>query len=322
LKGDNIHEENMAVKLMRMKRLFSWLLALLAGHGQKEEIQKTILKISVLSSGIVFLDGAPIEMADLARALKGARRTNTVVWYYRESPAAEPPPQAKDVITLITKNRLAISFSTKPDFSNYVNAKGVYPRVPQNSGKTRFDPRMPDVVAVSNIEQIFAEARKRAAGEDWPRALVIIRPDRQFVCVQAPEHPKSDANLERIVPTAVKRNIAVIGYTGSSQEIFATMGLEDANKAIPFFGLLMGFSDIGHSVWIFEGHVAAIAAGCRDADLLLVDSGMAPFLQHGWEDEAAKVMRSPNILMHDRATYQLLIVRKVGENNNHLEFNN
>jgi hypothetical protein len=48
-----------------------------------------------------------------------------VVWYHRENPAGEPPPQGTAVIQLIIKHRLPVSMSTKPDFSDYVDDKGV-----------------------------------------------------------------------------------------------------------------------------------------------------------------------------------------------------
>jgi hypothetical protein len=48
-----------------------------------------------------------------------------VVWYHRENPASEPPSQGQAVIQLIIKHQLPVSMSTKPDFSDYVDDKGV-----------------------------------------------------------------------------------------------------------------------------------------------------------------------------------------------------
>ena len=114
-----------------------------------------------------------------------------------------------------------------------------------------------------------------------------------------------------MIPSAVKRNVVAIAYTGFATGA-AVPSLQDASKSVPFLGILMGLSYMGHSVWIFEGHASALAAGCRDADVLIVDSGMRPFLHAGWEEEASKVMRNANILFHDRATFQLRVIRKVG----------
>ena len=79
----------------------------------------------------------------------------------------------------------------------------------------------------------------------------------------------------------------------------------DISKTIPFFGILLGFAYIGHAVWIFEGHGGALVAGCRDADVLIVDGAMVPHLQTDWPTAASSVMRSREISVHDRATYSL-----------------
>jgi hypothetical protein len=77
--------------------------------------------------------------------------------------------------------------------------------------------------------------------------------------------------------------------------------------------MLMGLTYIGHAVWVFEGHPSAFTVGCRHADVLIVDSSMLGGLEDGWEDRAAAVMRNANILVHDRSTFQLRILHKVGE---------
>jgi hypothetical protein len=79
------------------------------------------------------------------------------------------------------------------------------------------------------------------------------------------------------------------------------------NEAIPFFGLLMGLSSIGHSVWIFDGAANVFEYGCREADVLIVDSARLTTLSSGWQSSAKNLMRAPQILVHDRASYQLRI---------------
>ena len=85
----------------------------------------------------------------------------------------------------------------------------------------------------------------------------------------------------------------------------ATPRLQAANQAIPFFGMLMGLSCIGHSVWIFDGSASVLESGCREADVLIVDSVRLSDLSSDWQGSAVKVMRNAQILVHDRATYQL-----------------
>ena len=81
------------------------------------------------------------------------------------------------------------------------------------------------------------------------------------------------ASIEKMIPSKVKRNIAAIAFT----DLAAITKSPD--KAIPFLGILLGFAYIGHTVWVFEGHPSALEAGCREADVLLVDGAMVPHLQ-------------------------------------------
>jgi hypothetical protein len=178
--------------------------------------------------------------------------------------------------------------------------------------KSGGDVRMPDVDVLDDIDALFDKARQaaREEGERPPeppatpgRYVIIVTPGRMLKCQPCPA-PGSMADasvqgVERMIPSTVKRNIAAIAYT----ELEALQ--KDAGRAIPFLGFLLGFAYIGHAVWVFEGHSSALAAGCRDADLLLVDSAMLPFLQPDWAAVASKAMRRPEIYIHDRASYSL-----------------
>jgi hypothetical protein len=62
---------------------------------------------------------------------------------------------------------------------------------------------------------------------------------------------------------------------------------------------------IGHSVWIFEGHPSALAAGCKGADLLIVDDAMVPHLAPDWQLVASSESPKLQIYLHDRATHSL-----------------
>jgi hypothetical protein len=86
--------------------------------------------------------------------------------------------------------------------------------------------------------------------------------------------------------------------------------------------MLVGLSYIGHAVWVFEGHASALAAGCREADVLIVDSAMRPLLPPAWDADAAAAMRNGNILVHNRATFQLAMLRKAGTDAARLQFPN
>jgi uncharacterized protein YcfL len=106
------------------------------GCGKREEQTamhqfntNVILKVSVLQSGKLLADGTEIALADLDARLSEVKSQNGVVWYYREGGQGEPPPVAMEVMKLIVKHSLPISMSSKPDFSDTIDERGVsHPR--------------------------------------------------------------------------------------------------------------------------------------------------------------------------------------------------
>jgi len=156
-----------------------------------------------------------------------------------------------------------------------------------------FKPCMPEVDIRPHMGAIFARARA-AAGKirDGRRQVVIVTPGRLLITKPCPalEDFTSEqlALLVKLVPPESKASIAVIAYT------FLEALKEDIHKAIPFFDFLLGFAALGHTVWVFEGHTSALTAGCVNADLLLVDSGMAQAMDAGnpgWREQAKSAMR-------------------------------
>jgi len=171
-----------------------------------------------------------------------------------------------------------------------------------------FEPRMPEVDVPRDIDKVFEQARSAASSENVAgglssRQLVLVTPGRVLMLQPCPPAGSMAKNvvtqIERLVSSKVKRKIAVIGYTEMKA---ITAGLV---KAIPFFGMLVGMAYVGHSVWIFEGHASALAAGCKEADVLIVDSGMAPHLPEDWQKLAVSGAPSIQIYVHDRAQQSL-----------------
>ena len=237
-----------------------------------------ILKVSVLADGSLLLDGNTTTLPDLSAALLSAQ-PGGVIWYYRENAAADGPPIALEVMKLIAERRLPVRLSTKPDFSD-------------------------TVAPPARMAQAFAPVRQRAA----QRQLVIVRPDgRQMTLAAVPKDkapPSAVAAVERMLPATMPRNVAAIGDTAWAMA--EKPNLTEAGSAVPFFGMLMGFSTIGHAVWLFEAATAsALAAGCCDADVVIVDSARLPTLPENWQALALAVVRTKQILVHDRATNQL-----------------
>ena len=181
--------------------------------------------------------------------------------------------------------------------------------MPSNVDPQIFQPQMPEVDMPPTLAEIFDKARRTAAEETMPgskgknRHVVIVTPGRMLMMqpCPAPGAMKTEAvqAVEKIMSGKTKRNVAVIAYT-VLPALTANLG-----QTIPFFGLLMGLAYIGHSVWVFEGHPSALAFGCRDAELLIADNAMIPFLQEDWVTVASGAMKRPLIFAHERATFTL-----------------
>jgi hypothetical protein len=169
-----------------------------------------------------------------------------------------------------------------------------------------FEAHMPRVDLVDDLQERFDAARKVERGEeelqpDHPAApgqryVVLITPGRMLMQQSAPLPGTVDAelteSLEAIAPAALPQNITVIALN----EIQAV--LTDAKMAIPFFGYLLGLAYIGHNVTIFEGHSSALAVGCADADLIIVDGDMEPFLQDDWREVAFSGSAKKILIFH------------------------
>ena len=154
----------------------------------------------------------------------------------------------------------------------------------------------------SNLEELFERVRTRAALGN----LVIFRANHEYLVLPAlakdSVSPQMIASVEQTIPSTIKRNVAVIADTKWAEQESPNIRL--ANQAIPFFGMLMGFTFIGHSVWVFDGSANLLSSGCRSADLLIIDSVSFTQLGGNWQSTAQSTMRNPQIVVHDRATYK------------------
>jgi hypothetical protein len=180
-------------------------------------------------------------------------------------------------------------------------------RTLSNTAGGLYQPHMPDVDQPPTLAAIFDKARSTASNgaPTGParRCVVVITPGRLLMLQPCPppgSMPEPQvAAIQRMIAPEPKRSIAAISYT----ELTALK--TDIAKTVPFMGMLLGFAYIGHAVWVFGGHPTALAHGCRDADALLVDGGMLPYLQLDWQGVASRVMRRPEIYVHDRKTFRL-----------------
>ena len=83
-----------------------------------------VLRVAVSKSGEIRADGELISLQELDGLLAANAEKDGVVWYYREAGAEGPPPQAIEAITLIAAHERPVRMSSKPDFSDVIDAKG------------------------------------------------------------------------------------------------------------------------------------------------------------------------------------------------------
>jgi hypothetical protein len=165
-----------------------------------------------------------------------------------------------------------------------------------------FIPHIPEVDLRPNLGGIFDRARA-AAGEinldeigQAFHQIIIVTPGRLLISKTCPlleDIPvELTALLSELVPPQPTVDIAVIAYT------YLDALKTDMRRAIPFIDFLLGFGAVGHRVCVFEGHSSALSAGCKDADLLLVDEKMAEILDRentDWRAQARAAMRGETI---------------------------
>jgi hypothetical protein len=155
---------------------------------------------------------------------------------------------------------------------------------------------------------VFARARiEVAAGRE--RRVGIVTPGRMVMLQPAPPPGSIPeqfvAQVSQLLPSAKPLNITFVGYT----QLEALM--KDKAKCIPQFGQVLGFAYLGHNVIVFEGHPSAFEHALRDSDVLMIDSGMLPFLQKDWVDVALRVARpGAKMIVQDRKTGRLQPVIK------------
>jgi hypothetical protein len=272
---------------------------------QEAGVRPEAVNISVLTSGRILLDDREVSLDELEEALQDAKLAGSVVQYYREDAAAEPPPEAEAVFKLITENRLRVVLSTRPDFSDRV--------VPPSN-----------VIEWPGIETFFSKVRKHAATS---RGVSLVGPDRHHLMLPAP--PPGSINqqmidgVKAVIPSEQPRNIAAIAARGAiAADPSKPPPLPDIARRVPFFGLLIGLAYTGHAVWIFEPSPEVLVAGCEDADVLIVDSDAIAALPPGWAVDAAVAMRNPNILAYDRNRQKIGAMRTAGEVPGRIEFPN
>jgi hypothetical protein len=72
-----------------------------------------VAKVKVTQAGMIYLNGKTVTMAELKQEFTRLKQAHGVVWYYRENPQGEPPPQAMTVIEAIVEAKLPVKLVEK-----------------------------------------------------------------------------------------------------------------------------------------------------------------------------------------------------------------
>ena len=91
------------------------VLALTAGQAFAV---RPVLKISILMSGVVLVNGERTMLPLLEPELVALKARGGEVWYFRESTHAYPGPNGLTLFGLLIKHRVPTSLSARADFAD------------------------------------------------------------------------------------------------------------------------------------------------------------------------------------------------------------
>lgn len=176
----------------------------------------------------------------------------------------------------------------------------------------RFEPRMPTVDLIPDPPAFFAKLRIQIANtgaaarlKPGERCFGVVTPARMMVIVPAGPPSSMPANLidqvARLAASERPLNVTAIGFT----ELKPLQA--DMLKCLPMLAPLVGLAHLGHSVIVFEGSAGAFQGAIESVDMLIVDSGMLPFLEQDWAAQAWRIMHPEGrILVYQRTSRSLL----------------
>ena len=77
-------------------------------EGESSQQFGEIAKVKVNQAGTIYLNGKVVTIESLKQEFARLKQGNGAVWYYRENPRGEPPPQAMAVIQAIIDANLPV----------------------------------------------------------------------------------------------------------------------------------------------------------------------------------------------------------------------
>ena len=126
------------------------------------------LKIQVLGSGEVLLNGEPAALLELDQVFAEAREEGTPVQFERANSESTPSLEAQAVLNLIRMHRLRLSLTSPTEIPAPEDVK------PREVAK---------VVELPVMDTLFAKLRRQSA---QIRGISLLRPDRSSFVLPAP----------------------------------------------------------------------------------------------------------------------------------------
>ena len=82
-----------------------------------------VLKVAVSANGQLTADGKTCTIQALQKLLLHLGEQHGAIWYYREM-GQKPPPIAMDVMRALLEAQVPIRYSSRPDYSDSIDADG------------------------------------------------------------------------------------------------------------------------------------------------------------------------------------------------------
>ena len=90
-----------------------------------EQTFTSTVRIKVFVDGSIVADDQPVSLLQLDQRLSDLAKSQGLVLYHREAADTKAHPNASEVVKLIIKHRLPVSLSSNPDFSDWIDDRGV-----------------------------------------------------------------------------------------------------------------------------------------------------------------------------------------------------
>lgn len=108
----------------RRRAALAATLAVVLAPAALQAQRRPVMRVSVLQEGVLLVDDSLVTPPMFEQKLQALKQGQGIVWLYRENPRAEPTPAVREALQRLLDSGLPISLSSRPDFSDYLDAEG------------------------------------------------------------------------------------------------------------------------------------------------------------------------------------------------------